>query len=226
MRKSSTILTQIYQEALIKAGCKQMLIYQKHDQKKDNSQQRKREINCFNSPYSKNVTGKVGKFFLSLLDKHFPPYHKLHELFDQSNVKISYSCLPNIKSIINSHNRKILYPSPTIGRRTCNCINIAQCPLQQKCLSNNILYQAKITPIGKNSETKVYYGICETTFKLGCANHKLDIDKRNHRNRKSDTELSNKFWKIKDKKRSAKIRWEILGRHQAYDQAAKDVHYA
>ena len=44
-------------------------------------------------------------------------------------------------------------------------------PVQQKCLSNNILYQANITPIDKNSETKVYFGICKTTFKLRYANH-------------------------------------------------------
>ena len=102
--------------------------------------------------------------------------------------------------------------------RICNCINIPQCTLQQKCLSNNILYQANITPIGENSETKVYYGICETTFKLRYANHKKSF---NHRNRKSDTELSNEFWKIKDNKRSANITWEILGRHQAYNTSSK-----
>ena len=124
---------------------------------------------------------------MSLIDKHFPQ-HKLHKLFNRNNVKISYSCLPIMKSIINTN--KILYPSPTICRRTCNCINISQCPLQQRCLSNNILYQANITALGENSETKVYYGICETTFKLRYVNHKTLF---NHRNRKSVTELSNEF---------------------------------
>ena len=169
-------------------------------------------------PYSKNVTTKVGKVFLSLIDKHFPPHHKLQKLFNRNNVKISYSCLPNIKSIMNAHNRKILYPSPTIGKRTCNYINISQCPLEQRCLSNNILYQANITPFGENSETKVYYGICETTFKLRYANHKKSF---NHRNRKSDSELSNEFWRIKDNKYSANITWDILGRHQAYNTSSK-----
>ena len=149
----------IYQKALIKAGYNHKLTYQKHDQKKDNSQQRKRQIICFNPPYSKNVTIKVGKFFLSLIDKHLPPHHKLHKLFNRNKLKINYSCLPNIKSIINAHNRKMLYPSPTIGRRTCNRINTSQCSLRQRCLSNDILYQANIIPLGKNSETKIYYGI-------------------------------------------------------------------
>ena len=149
----------IYQEVLIKAGCNHKLTYQKHGQKKDNSQQHKRQIIWFNPPYSKNVTTKVGKFFLSLIDKLFPPHHKLHKLFNRNYVKRSYSCLPNIKSIINVHNRKIIYPSPTIGRRTSNYINISQYPEQQRFLSNKSLYQANITPLGENSEAKVYYGI-------------------------------------------------------------------
>ena len=59
-----------------------------------------------------------------------------------------------------------------------------------------MLYQAKITPLAENSETKVYYGVCKTPFKLRYAVHKKLF---NRRNRKSDTELSNKFWRIKDK---------------------------
>ena len=115
----------VYQEAGIKAGYNQKLTYQKYDLKKDNSQQRKRQIIWFNLPYSKNVTTKVRKIFL---DKHLPPHHKLHKLFNRSHVKISYSCLPNIKSTINVHNSKILYPSPTTGRRTSNYISIPVSP--------------------------------------------------------------------------------------------------
>ena len=60
----------------------------------------------------------------------------------------------------------------------------------------------KISAVSENSETKVYYGICQTTFKLRSTNHKKSF---NHSNRKSDTELSNEFWRIKDNKRSANI---------------------
>ena len=84
--------------------------------------------------------------------------------------------------------------------------------------SNNILYQANITSFGENSETKVYYGICKTTFKLRNANYKKSF---NHRNHKSDIGLSNEFWRIKDNKHSANITWDILGRHQAYNTSTK-----
>ena len=70
---------------------------------------------------------------------------------------------------------------------------------------------ANTTPLGENSETKVYYGICKTTLKLRYANNKKLF---NQRNRKSDTELSDKFWRIKDK-HNTNITWEILSRQQA-----------
>ena len=40
------------------------------------------------------------------------------------------------------------------------------------------------------------------------------------------TELSNKFSKMKDNKRSANIKWETLGRHQAYNTSSKRIHCA
>ena len=142
-----------YQEALIKAGynLQPQVNLPETRPEKNNSQQLKRKVTWFNPWYSKNVSTKVGKFSLSWIDHHkyFPPQHKLYKFFNRNNVKISYSCLPNIKSIINAHNGNILCLSPTIGRSTCNCINISQCPLQQRCLSNNILYQASS---GKQSD--------------------------------------------------------------------------
>ena len=160
----------------------------------------------------------MGNFFLSLIDKHFSPHHKLHKLFNRNSVKVSYSCLPNIKSIINTHNRKIIFPSPTICKRTWNCINMPKCPLDKKCPGNNSLYPGNITSLDRNSETKVYYGICETKFKLHYANNKRLF---NHKNRKSDTDISNEFWITKDINRSANITREILGRHQTYNTSSK-----
>ena len=68
----------IYQEALIKAGYNQKLTYQKHDQEKDNWQQRKRQIFWFNPQYCIHITTKVRKFLLSLIDKlQLPTQYKI-----------------------------------------------------------------------------------------------------------------------------------------------------
>ena len=101
----------IYQDALDKSGYKHQLTIQKTSTNGIQRRQRKRNIIWFNPPFSKSVVTKIGETFLGLIDKHFPPHHKLHKLFNRNNVKISYRCMPNVKSIINKHNMSwILLP--------------------------------------------------------------------------------------------------------------------
>ena len=94
--------------------------------------------------------------------------------FNRNNIKVSYSCMPNTESAINSHNRKILHPPVNNQSRTCNCINKTDCPLQEKCLSKNTLYQADIS--SENFQTKIYYNILETKFKTRHSNHKKSFN--------------------------------------------------
>ena len=67
-----------------------------------------RNIIWFNPPYSKNVQTNVAKTFLDLIKKHFPPKYNIHPVFNKNNVKVSYSCMPNMGTIINNHKKKIL----------------------------------------------------------------------------------------------------------------------
>ena len=77
----------IYQEALDKSGYKDQLTFQKTSTNDTQRRQRKRNILWFNPPFSKSVVTKIGKIFLRLIDKHFPPHHNLHKLFNQNNLK-------------------------------------------------------------------------------------------------------------------------------------------
>ena len=176
----------------------------------NNPRKRNRNIRWFNSPFSKNVATKIGRYFLNLLDKHFPQDHKFHKIFNRNNIKVSYSCMPNIKSAINSHNRKILHSPVDNQSRTCNCINKTDFPLQEKCLSENTLYQADIS--SENFQTKIYYGISETKFKTRYSNHKKSF---NHEKHKNDTQLSNELWKVKASKEEPVLVWKILGQYEA-----------
>ena len=71
---------------------------------------RKRQRNTiwYNPPFSKSVKSNVARNFLHLFDKHFPVGSPKHKLFNRNNVKISYSCMHNVKSIIARHNKRIL----------------------------------------------------------------------------------------------------------------------
>ena len=73
--------------------------------------QRHRNIIWFNPPYSLPVITNVVKKFLQLIDLHFPPLNKFHQIFNRNNVKVSYCCTQNVGNIIKSHNKKLINSS-------------------------------------------------------------------------------------------------------------------
>ena len=111
-----------------------------------------------------NVSAKVGHCFLNLINKNFPPHHKFLKIFNRKNMNISYSCMPNMKSRTNIHNKKVTKAKPSTQARECNYINKSKRPLNYKCLSNNVLYKANIISTSENYRNKIYYGISETKF--------------------------------------------------------------
>ena len=86
----------------------------------------------YNAPYSANVKTNIVKIFLNLIKKHFPKTNKLHKIFNRNMVKISYSCMSNISSIILGNNKNLL--NPTVSQYGCNCRVREECPLQNQCL--------------------------------------------------------------------------------------------
>ena len=67
--------------------------------------------------------------------------------------------MSNMKNITNTHNKKIINPSKDNIARTCNCIRKHQFPLNEKCLTNHVLYKASITPTKEKSKTIIFYGV-------------------------------------------------------------------
>ena len=133
------------------------------------SQGRKRNIIWFNPPFSKSVSTNIVKYFLNLLEKHFP------------KIKLSYSCMPNIKAIINNHNKNVLQENNN-QNKTCNCIKKESCPLGNQCLTPNIVYQGTISSNEPNTSPKTYIGLCEESFKKSYANHKKSFNHSRYEN--------------------------------------------
>ena len=130
----------------------------------DKKRKRKRKIIWFNPPFSKSIKTNIGKTFLQLLSKYFPKNHKMHKIFNRNTVKISYSCMKNIGSIILAHNRNIL--NPIVQSYGCNCRVKSSCPLNGECLTPKIIYRADVSN-DKNSEKKLYFGLADTPLKKG-----------------------------------------------------------
>ena len=77
---------------------------------------------------------------------------------------ISYSCMQNIKSVIKNHSMKVLNNTTEI-EESCNCRNKNNFPLDGKCLTPNIIYEAQITSNQLKYKQKLYIGTAETDFK-------------------------------------------------------------
>ena len=69
--------------------------------------------------------------------------------------------MQNIKTI-NSQNAKILFPKKSTEQKTCNCLNKVNCPLEQKCLTTNIVFKVKVTLSNQNYQEKVYKTILKS----------------------------------------------------------------
>ena len=109
-----------YQEALKRSGYSHTLKYEEPVENPKPKRTRSRNVTYFNPPYSANTTTDVGRKFLNLVEKHFPPGHVLHSTFNKNTTKFSYSCMPSIGKMISSHNANImkerappLHPNPT-----------------------------------------------------------------------------------------------------------------
>ena len=62
------------------------------------------------SPFSKIVKSNIGKIFLNLIKRYFPKTNKLHKIFKKNTVKMSYSCMSNMSSILPLHNLNVNNP--------------------------------------------------------------------------------------------------------------------
>ena len=83
--------------------------------------------------------------------------------FNRYTLKLSYSCLPNMKSIISSHNKHVLSNSTTQQPDTCNCRKKPDSPLEGKCLQTNVIYQATVTT---ETTTETYVGLATKFLRL------------------------------------------------------------
>ena len=98
----------VYNSALQEAGYKEEIKFEEVPQQQNKKKRsRNRKVIWFNPPYSDSVKTDIGSKFLSLINKHFGK-NELKQFFNRSTVKLSYSCMPNMDSIISNHNRKLL----------------------------------------------------------------------------------------------------------------------
>ena len=104
----------VYKKALRKSDFTSDLVYTPKQtgycNNNEENKKRRRKIIWFNPPFSKSVKSNTGKKFLNLIKRHFPKTNKLHKVFNKNTVKVSYSCMSNMASILCSHNLNVINP--------------------------------------------------------------------------------------------------------------------
>ena len=76
-----------YQETMKSSGYEEELVYRHGNTTQSRRKNRRRNIIWFNPLHSKSVQINIARTFLNLANKHFPPSHKYHKLFNKNDVK-------------------------------------------------------------------------------------------------------------------------------------------
>ena len=101
-----------YKEALKRSGYSNISLSFHQSSTSHVKRQHHHNIIWFNPSHSCAVITNVAKKFLQLIDLHFPPSNKFHNIFNRNNAKVSYCCCTqNVGNIIKSHNKKLINPS-------------------------------------------------------------------------------------------------------------------
>ena len=141
--------------------------------------------------------------------------------------------MPNIESIIASHNSKLLTQPANIPQQTtstqtnasnpepkeCNCrVGTNNCPMKGKCLTKSLVYRAEII---SHQDSAEYIGLTSNSFKQRYLNH---ISSFKNIKYKESTALAKYIWKLKDEKKEFNINWSVAAKAPPYNPVAKSCH--
>ena len=79
--------------------------------------------------------------------------------------------MANLKAKTDGHDKKILENTPPPKTKLCNCLKEENCSMRGSCLTQNVLYYARISCDDETYKPKLYKGISKTTFKKRFTNH-------------------------------------------------------
>ena len=197
------------EQALRASGHHQKLQFQQ-EQANQRRRTRKHNFTWFNPHYNDLISTNVGKRFFYLLEKNFPPWHRLHKIFNRNSIKLSCSHTTNMAGILSSHNKKILSekrdnPDPP----SCNCRK-TPCPMSKWCREKSIVYKATVNC---NNKAKNHFGFGETEFKARYYNH---VQSFRHHQKSNTSELSKYVWSCRDAGYEPTIAWSIVCHAKPY----------
>ena len=122
---------------------------------------------------------------------------------------------------LTGHNNRILNISiKNKNDAQCNCRESESCPMDGKCLQDNVIYQAtvKYTDSNQGNIEESYIGLTSDSFKVRYRNHVKSFRNTDYRN---ETCLSKYIWRLKDEGTPYNISWKILDRATTFSPSTK-----
>ena len=208
-----------FQDELDSRGYHHKLEFEENIQTCNTKRNRSRKISWFNPPFSRNVKTNVGAKFLRMIAKNFPPNHPLHKILNKNTIKVSYRCMPNLKTYIDKHNTEVLQKDDQDQREArCNCqVNRrASCPIPGRCTTPSVVYRATVRR-HDTCAVDCYTGLTGDKFKTRYNKHQSDI--RTGKNTAS--KLSRHVCNLKEKNINHDISWEIVQRAPQFNPTSK-----
>jgi len=174
-----------------------------------------------------SVKTKIGQEFFRILNLNFPDPVKdpntgikpartgLNVILNRNTIKLSSSTMNNVASIYNMHNKSINKKPADTTEKTCSCPRTKVCPVDGKCLTKNVVYEAQVTEktgFYKN-QTSSYTGLTSMTFKQRYYGHMNAI-----KNKKAgQTRLTAFIHDLIDDGIKYDLKWKILEKTPCYD---------
>ena len=122
--------------------------------------------------------------------------------------------MPNIASIIQSHNKQVISNKPDNTGSKCNCHRKENCPMDGKCLLRNLVYNANVRE-NQRDDGPNYHGVTENSFKDRLYKHRNSFK---YESKANSTELSKYIWELKKHGNpEPTIKWSLV------DTAIPDV---
>ena len=114
-----------------------------------------------------------------------------------------------MEQIIAGKNAKVLKTTEKEIRK-CNCPKNKECPLDNKCLESEIVYQATVSQPNENPKT--YIGLTSTDFKARLGNHKQSFINPDS----NQTSLSKYILEQKGKGIQPTVSWKLVDRGKVF----------
>ena len=207
-----------YQEALRKSGYNHKLEFVPPQDTTNRMKKkcRSRPVTWFNPPWNSAVKTNVGKKFLRIIDTSFSNDNPLKKLFNRSTVKVSYKTMPNMSSIVSSHNTRLLNSDSTQQQEEgCNCKDGPDtCPLNPaECKKSSVIYVGSVT---STEGVEHYTGLTGGSFKKRWLQHQSDF-----RLKQKKTTLSTHVCRLKEEGKRYTVKWEIMDRAPVYNPVTR-----